>query len=150
MRKYYTKLEVRMVRESIGDRPQAAFDCANKAAALARDLLKDSHVEQVIVICLNARLQVSGVHYVSKGGVTETKCPIQEVFTAAILTGSHSIVMAHNHPSGQCSPSPADVDLTTRVRQAGIILGIELLDHIIVGETKYYTFAEEKEVCYGS
>jgi len=66
----------------------------------------------------------------------------REVFKPAILLNSHGIICAHNHPSGDPAPSPEDHVLTTRLRQAGELLGIALLDHIILGDERTHSFAD--------
>ncbi|TLY38617.1 MAG: hypothetical protein E6K60_00335 [Nitrospirae bacterium] len=66
----------------------------------------------------------------------------REVFKPAILLNSHGIICAHNHPSGDPAPSPEDRVLTTRLRQAGELLGIALLDHIILGDERTHSFAD--------
>ena len=65
----------------------------------------------------------------------------REVFNAAIRTNAHSLIMAHQHPSGDPSPSQPDISTTQRVKDAGKILGIEVIDHVIIGkEGRYYSF----------
>ena len=82
-------------------------------------------------------------HVVSKGTLTGSAAHPREVFQEAIRQAAASIILMHNHPSGDPSPSPEDRAVTTRLREAGEILGIKVLDHIILGADDYYSFTDE-------
>ncbi len=96
--------------------------------------------EVFIVVMLDAKLKIIGDRVVSKGSLDRTPVHPREVFAPAIKELAHSIVVAHNHPSGNTSPSSDDINLTRRLSQAGEIIGIKLLDHIIVGKKNYSSF----------
>ena len=68
----------------------------------------------------------------------------REIFKTAILSNSNQIMLAHNHPSGISAPSNEDKAMTNRIKDAGVILGIELIDHIIIGSNEYFSFKENK------
>jgi DNA repair protein RadC len=106
---------------------------AEDAANIARRALAHEAVEVFIVLCLNTRAGVIGCHEVSRGTLDATLVHPREVFKVAMLANAASVVVAHNHPSGNERPSDADVALTARLRAAGDLLGITLLDHIIIG-----------------
>ena len=72
----------------------------------------------------------------------------REVFKSAILANASSIILLHNHPSGDCQPSEADIDVTKRLIGAGELLGIEVLDHIVIGEQKEYFSFKENEMLF--
>ncbi|WP_240420333.1 RadC family protein [Paenibacillus periandrae] len=93
--------------------------------------------EHFIVIYLNVKNRVIGRETISIGSLNAAIVHPREVFKAAIRRGAASIICAHNHPSGKPDPSSEDIELTKRLVEAGEIVGIEVLDHIIVGQTTY-------------
>jgi DNA repair protein RadC len=100
-------------------------------------------VEQFKVILMNRANRVLGIYVLSTGGVTGTVADPKLVFIAALKSNSCNIILSHNHPSGDLKPSKADEDLTNKIKQAGILLDIKVLDHIIVTSEGYYSFADE-------
>jgi DNA repair protein RadC len=117
-------------------------DSATAAKAL-RPFFEGLDREQFLVCCLDAKHAIIGVNVVSIGTLTLSVVHPREVFKPAILLNTHSIICAHNHPSGDPSPSPEDRQLTARLRQAGELLGITLLDHIILGDDRTHSFADD-------
>jgi len=112
------------------------------AALLAR-LLSEEAVEVFGILCLNTKHQVLAWHEVSRGCLDATLVNPREVFKAAILANAAALIVAHNHPSGDPTPSPDDRKLTERLVAAGSLLGIEVVDHIVVGhEGRYCSFQE--------
>ncbi len=95
------------------------------------------------VLFLNQANQVLGYNLISGGGITETTADVRLIFQAALLTNSVALILAHNHPSGNLKPSPEDIRLTKQVREAAQIMRIKVLDHIILSDTEYYSFADE-------
>lgn len=90
--------------------------------------------EHFIALHLNAKNEITGVHEVSHGTVSSSLVHPREVFKAAFVANSHSILVCHNHPSGsRLKPSQEDLSTTTNLIEAGVILGVSLLDHLIVG-----------------
>lgn len=89
--------------------------------------------EHFLVLTLDGAHQPIAVHEVTKGLANRTIVHSREVFRVAILDSASAIIVAHNHPSGQLEPSPEDVTLTERLKEASEIIGIELLDHIVIG-----------------
>lgn len=92
---------------------------------------------------LNQANQVLGYTLISGGGLTETTADVRLIFQAALLTNSVALILAHNHPSGNLKPSPEDIRLTKQVRDAAQLMRIKILDHIILSDTEYYSFADE-------
>jgi len=90
---------------------------------------------------LNAKNVIIGMDVVSVGTLTQSCAHPRELFKAAILSNAASIILVHNHPSGDPAPSVDDAQLTARISKAGEILGIRLLDHIIIGELGSFSFA---------
>ena len=116
-------------------------DSASAATAL-RPLFAGLDREQFLVCCLDAKHAIIGVNVVSVGSLTLSIVHPREVFKPAILLNSSAIICAHNHPSGDPSPSPEDRQLTVRLRGAAELLGITLLDHIILGDDRIHSFAD--------
>lgn len=112
------------------------------AAAAFMATLQDEPAEVFAMICLNTKHRVIAYHEVSRGTLDATLVHPREVFKAALLVNSASIIVSHNHPSGDQTPSADDVALTSRLAAAGELLGIELLDHIIIGDGRYFSFKE--------
>ena len=110
-------------------------------AKIACEYLKDLDREHFILICVDTQHKVNALHTVSIGSVNASIVHPREVFKVAILANATSIFVAHNHPSGNCTPSTEDQTVTKRIQNAGELLGIDLIDHIIVGDG-YYSFKE--------
>lgn len=98
--------------------------------------------EEMVMICLNRRMQVIGYYKISSGGFAGTVCDPKVVLTIALQCASSYIVLAHNHPSGNLKPSTQDVDMTTKLSNACKLLDIKLLDHIIITSQGSYSFAD--------
>ena len=92
---------------------------------------------------MNTKSALLGEKDVYKGTVNASLVNPREIFVEALRTEAVSIILLHNHPSGDPAPSRADVATTERIRQAGELIGIELLDHIIIGNNCYISFREE-------
>lgn len=100
--------------------------------------------EHFLVAYLNRFNRVLGVLLHSSGGLTGTIADVRLIFGTALKTAASGIIISHNHPSGQLKPSAKDKELTKRIRDAGDLLDIKLLDHIIVGhEGQYLSFSDE-------
>jgi DNA repair protein RadC len=98
--------------------------------------------ERFICFHLNARNQVNAMETVSIGTLNSAQVHPREVFKAAILNNANSVILAHNHPSNDPTPSSEDIALTRRLVQAGEIIGIEVLDHLIVTPDRYLSMKE--------
>jgi DNA repair protein RadC len=99
--------------------------------------------EEFKVLLLNQANRVIGVYPASSGGITGTVADPRLILVAALKGCSVSIILAHNHPSGNLKPSRADEDLTTKIKEAARFLDIKVLDHLIVTPEGYYSFADE-------
>ncbi len=123
------------------DRPQivSSRDAYNVLAPLLVDL---PH-EEFWMLLLNRANRVIGRERISSGGVSGTVVDARMIFKKAIETLASSIILCHNHPSGNTRPSQSDLDITRKLRAAGEQLEIAVLDHLIVGEGGYYSFADE-------
>lgn len=99
--------------------------------------------EHGIILVFNVRQRLLLVELVSVGSLEATILHPREVFRRAIACGGASIILSHNHPTGECSPSHEDDTVTQRIREAGRIIGIDLIDHIIFSPTGFYSFVEQ-------
>jgi len=99
--------------------------------------------EQFKVLLLNQSNKVLGLYEVSSGGIAGTVVDLRLIFAAALKANAVSLIMIHNHPSGQTRPSGADIQITRKVKEAGKILDVTLLDHLIITPETYYSFADE-------
>lgn len=104
------------------------------------------HKEYFKVILLNRASKVLGVSHISEGGINETSADIRIIMQAAILGNASGIILSHNHPSGSKQPSYQDDQLTDRVNMAAKLFNISLLDHIIVTDSGFYSYADEGRV----
>lgn len=100
-------------------------------------------VEQFKVLLLNRANRVLGILELSSGGLTGTIADPRLIFVAALKAGAVAIAISHNHPSSNLKPSQADEELTQKIKHAGLLLDIRLLDHIIVTNEGYFSFADE-------
>ena len=100
-------------------------------------------IEQFKVILMNRANRVLGIYELSTGGVTSTVADIKLVFMAALKANACSLIVSHNHPSGNLKPSMADEELTRKMKAAGTVLEIKVLDHVIVTTEGYFSFADK-------
>ncbi|RUS47651.1 DNA repair protein RadC [Cohnella sp. AR92] len=112
------------------------------AADLLMEELRHYREEHFVCLFLNTKNQVIGRQTLSIGSLNASIVHPREVFRAAIRRSSASILCAHNHPSGDPTPSPEDIQLTKRLAEAGQLLGIELLDHLVIGDNRYISLKE--------
>jgi DNA repair protein RadC len=100
------------------------------------------NVEQFGVVLLDTKHRVIRAAVLATGTLNSTIVQPREVYRTAAIGGAAAIVAFHNHPSGDPAPSPEDVDLTRRLAAAGVLIGIDLVDHVILGDGKYWSFRE--------
>ncbi len=112
------------------------------AYEIARVFLADLQHEELHVLYLNQANNLIGSSQVSRGGLNSTVADVRIIFKQALDQLAAGIILCHNHPSGNLQPSEADLQLTCRVAEAGKLLQISLLDHLIVTESGYYSFAD--------
>ncbi len=111
-----------------------------------RPLFAGKKAEEFHVLLLDTRHRLIRTVPISKGSLSASVVHPREVFLAAIRESAAAMILIHNHPSGEPTPSPEDRRLTERLAQAGEILGVPVLDHVVVGEDSYYSFADHKEI----
>lgn len=100
------------------------------------------HREEFWMVSLNRRSKIIEKMMVSQGGLSSTIADPRVIFSRALAQKASSIIVAHNHPSGSLEPSQADIDLTKKLKGAGELLDIQLIDHLIISENNYYSFAD--------
>lgn len=99
--------------------------------------------EYLYLVCMNVKNRITGVFEISHGNVNSSIFGVREILQKALLANAVNIIVMHNHPSGDPSPSREDIAVTERLRDAGRLIGIELLDHIIVGDGKFSSLKEK-------
>ena len=101
------------------------------------------HIEFSYILLLNRQNRVLGYHQVSKGGITGTVIDVRVIFQVALKASATAIIIAHNHPSGNLDVSDADKKITRQIKEAGKVLDIPLLDHLVITLESYYSMADE-------
>lgn len=138
--KCLTELSMRMsaatAREGIN------FTCSGQVADYFMEKLRHRRTETVVLVCLDAKGQLLSEQRLSDGSVRMSLISPREIFLAALGCGAVNILLVHNHPSGDPTPSNADMELTGNVKELGDKMNIPLLDHIIIGDNRYISFKE--------
>jgi DNA repair protein RadC len=124
------------------DGPKTVVGNASAAAALVMEDLRYRQQECLVGIFLDTRNQVICVRTLTKGTLSGSPAHPREVFREAITQGSASLILCHNHPSGDPTPSQDDITLTERLVKVGEIMGVPILDHIIIGNGRYVSLKE--------
>ncbi len=137
-----TIIRLQMVREGHFPYTTRQIRGSADAAKIFRSYLAGADREYLVVLLLDGRHRVNGLNVAAMGSLTHTPVHPREVFKPAVLANARAVIIGHNHPSGDPSPSREDRKLTQRLVRAGELLGITLLDHIIVGEAGYTSFAD--------
>lgn len=109
-------------------------------------IIGDLPHEEFWVLFLNNSNKVLAKHQVSKGGLTATVVDVRLLFKRALELASVAMIICHNHPSGKLTPSEADKQLTQKIKNAGLTLDVKLLDHLIITEKDYFSFADEGQL----
>jgi DNA repair protein RadC len=112
------------------------------ASSYLRIKLKDYKQEVFAVMYLNNALKILDFRIISRGGIVSTVVDTRLVFQPALELGATCIIICHNHPSGSLQPSEQDIKLTEKIKQAGRLLDIKMLDHVIVSDEGYYSFED--------
>lgn len=121
-----------------------SFDLPETIARYYMEDFRHLGQEQMLLMMLNTKNKLLGEQIISKGTVNASLISPREIFLEALHYHAVSIVLIHNHPSGDPSPSRDDIQITRRIQKAGSMLGIELLDHIILGDKAYVSLRERR------
>jgi DNA repair protein RadC len=134
----------------LGRRRRSAEALGKPAVKSSRDAFEalyssvtDLDHEQFWVVMLDQANKVLRIERISEGGLTGTVADPKKIFKAALNSNACNIILCHNHPSGQLKPSDADIKLTSKLVKSGEMLDIKVLDHIIIGQDEYFSFADE-------
>jgi len=122
---------------------KVALGSSIETAHFLRVKLKDYHREVFAVMFLNRANKINHFEIISEGGITGTVADPRVILKKALEENAVSIILCHNHPSGSLKPSRADEELTSKIKEAAKFLDIKVMDHIIVSEDGYFSFADE-------
>ncbi len=138
-------ISLRQVREKSVPYMQKAIHIPEDIVELLERALDLSNRSEELMgmLSLDIKNKVSGLHIIATGTVDKTLCSPREVFKHALLNNARSVILFHNHPSGELKPSRDDIHLTDRMIACGKILCIEVLDHIIVGDNNFLSMKGE-------
>lgn len=112
---------------------------------IAKQYLEGTDRENFIIFMMDRKNNIIGINTVSIGSVSSSVVHPREVFKPAIIAGASGIILVHNHPSGDTAPSKEDIDVTQRLINAGEIIGIQIVDHVIIGDD-YYSLREKSSL----
>tara|TARA_R110002050_G_scaffold107585_3_gene218102 strand:- start:747 stop:1202 length:456 start_codon:yes stop_codon:yes gene_type:complete len=144
---YIQEVEIRYKNATPkNERPKitSSRDAYEIAKTAIGDLI--DYKEAFFIILLNNSNEVLGISKISEGGITGTVVDVRLVFQLGLKTHAVGMILAHNHPSGTLKPSQADISLTKKLKDAGELLDIKVLDHLIVTTESYFSFADENQI----
>jgi len=139
-------VSVQLIRERTTPSEVRTISSPQDAYEVFRDWLDPRDRECFAVALLDARNKVIGLHVVSIGSLNASLVHPREAMKAAILANASAILLAHNHPSGDPSPSREDLAITARLKQAGELLGIAVLDHLVIGDGTFISLIERNQL----
>jgi len=119
------------------------ISCSNDAYLILKNHLSDLRTEEFWAIFLNQSNKVIHLTQLTQGGINQSIVDIRVLFRTALDHYSTGIIIAHNHPSGNFKPSIEDIDITQKIKEAGNMLSIQLLDHVIITQNSYLSFSDE-------
>ena len=146
IRHTFQRVKVTLVRERAAEPYTIARQLVKHggdAANLLRTVIGSNPREVITAIYLDVRCRIIGLHEVSTGTIDQAIVHPRDIFGPALTLSASALILAHNHPSGDATPSGQDKAVTERIKQCGEMLGVAMLDHIVVGESRYYSFADE-------
>jgi len=133
---------VSLVRERSQAAEKKVISSPMDAYRILNEYIGDADREHFVVMFLDTRNTARGIHTASIGSLNASCVHPRETFKTAILANAAAVILCHNHPSGDPDPSPEDLTLTTRLVEAGALLGIAVLDHIILGDERFISLKE--------
>ena len=136
-------VSIKMVKESSFLYQTRTISSPKDAYEMIKEQLEGLDREQFIIACLNTKNEPTNISVVSVGTLNKAIVHPREVFKTAILSNAAGIMAFHNHPSGETTPSQQDIQLTHRLVEAGELLGIKLLDHLIIGDGTFTSLKEK-------
>ena len=136
-------VSIKMIKEASFLYQTRTISSPKDAYEMIKEQLEGLDREQFIIACLNTKNEPTNITVVSVGSLNKAIVHPREVFKTAILSNAASIMAFHNHPSGEITPSQQDIQLTNRLYEAGELLGIKLLDHLIIGDGTFTSLKEK-------
>jgi DNA repair protein RadC len=136
-------VSLKLVRESSVLYKERRIKSPEDAYKLLKPFLVEADREKFVVVCLDTKNQPTAINICHVGSLNASIVHPREVMKVAILSNSASVIVAHNHPSGHCEPSREDIEVTKRLVEAGKIVGIDVLDHLIVSPERYLSLKEK-------
>ena len=136
-------VSIKMIKEASFLYQTRTISSPKDAYEMIKEQLEGLDREQFIIACLNTKNEPTNITVVSVGTLNKAIVHPREVFKTAILSNAASIMAFHNHPSGETTPSQQDIQLTNRLYEAGELLGIKLLDHLIIGDGTFTSLKEK-------
>lgn len=124
-----------------GQPTRSSEDAFRLAQSIYREL--DSDKEHFVLLSLNNKNRLSGFKVISTGSLTASLVHPREVYTAALELRAAAVIFLHNHPSGDPAPSPEDIDITRRLKEIGDVMGIRVLDHVVLGQDRFFSFSDK-------
>ena len=121
------------------------LDTPRELVDLLLPILALEPVEVFVMVCLTKKFHLLGFHEVARGTIDNVQVASRDIFKAAILSNAAMFVVAHNHPSGDPTPSDADIAITRSIAASAKLLAVPILDHIVSGDGKYFSFKEGGE-----
>jgi DNA repair protein RadC len=137
--------QVQFVAEPVEFPARSPCRASNDAERLARSIYHrlDADKEHFVLLTLNNKNRVNGFKVVSTGSLTASLVHPREVWRAALHLCAAAVIFVHNHPSGDPTPSQEDQEITRRLKETGDVLGIRVLDHIVLGQERFFSFSDK-------
>lgn len=136
MNRFYPDYMRRNIHNNRAERPESIYWACHEMLTLDQEMMK--------VVSLNTKLNIVGIDLVSLGILDSCICHPREVFRPAIMRSAAGVILVHNHPSGDPSPSEEDKTTTIAIKKAGEILGIRMVDHVILAKGSLYSFTDDR------
>jgi len=138
-----TALEIGRRRNSQEILERNKISSSKDAAIVFQQQIGDLPNEEFWVMFLNQGNRIIKTEQISRGGITQTSVDVRVIFKRALELMTTAIILSHNHPSGNLTPSPADKSITKKIKEGASLLDIQVLDHVIVSQKNYFSFADE-------
>lgn len=136
-------IQLKMIREGTSLYGTTCFQQASEAVEMIEPIFSNADREMIVVLSLDVALAPIAIEVVAVGGLCHCSVDIRNIFKHAILSNAAKIICFHNHPSGSLKPSPEDSNITAKIKEAGELVDIPLIDHILLGlQGKYISFRD--------
>lgn len=139
-------VQVQLVKEKSLTYSSKQINCPRDASDIAAEFLAGADREHFVIFCLDTKNNLNAINTVSVGTLNSSLVHPREVYKPAILANSNAIILIHTHPSGDPTPSREDIEVTKRLVEAGNILGIEVVDHLVIGDDGRYASFKERGI----